>query len=94
MYFVVYFFKEQVTAEVNVLLNLKGQYKTLTGKDFKPANSGSKKEKKDKGKNPQNKQEKKQDKKQEKKQELKPSQDERAVKKITRFVFVDEDGHL
>jgi hypothetical protein len=77
------FFKEQVTAEVNVLLELKGKYKTLTGKDFKPPNSGGKKEKKDKGKNPQSKQEKKQ----EKKEELKPSQDERAVKKKTRFAF-------
>ncbi len=77
------FFKEQVTAEINVLLDLKGQYKTLTGKDFKPPNTGGKKEKKDKGKNPQtgNKQEKKK----EKKEELKPSQDERAVKKITRL---------
>jgi bifunctional glutamyl/prolyl-tRNA synthetase len=78
------FFKEQVTAEVNVLLDLKAQYKTLTGKDFKPPNSGGKKEKKDKGKNPPagNKQENKQ----EKKNEVKQSQDERAVKKITRLV--------
>ena len=70
-----------MTAEVNVLLELKAQYKELTGKDFKPANSG-KKDKKEKGKNPTA--EKKQGKKQEKKDEQKPSQDERAVKKITR----------
>ena len=69
---------------MNVLLDLKAQYKTLTGKDFKPPNSGGKKEKKDKGKNPPagNKQENKQ----EKKNEVKQSQDERAVKKITRLV--------
>ena len=81
--------KDQVTAEVNVLLDLKAQYKTLTGKDFKPANSGGKKDKKEKAKNPQggNKQEKKSDKKAEKKEEVKGNQDERAVKKITRFVL-------
>ena len=76
------FFKEQVSAEVTILLNLKAQYKSLTGKDFKAANSG--------GKNKGNKQEKKQEKKAEKKEpkkEPKASQDERAVKKITRFVL-------
>ncbi|XP_028392901.1 bifunctional glutamate/proline--tRNA ligase-like [Dendronephthya gigantea] len=68
--------KEKVAAEVTILLNLKGQYKTLTGKDFKPANSG--------GKNKGNKQDKKQEKKAEKK-EPKASQDDRSVKKITRL---------
>ena len=70
-----------MSAEVSVLLDLKTQYKTLTGKDFKPANSGGKKDKKEKGNKQEIKQEKKAGKK---KEELKPSQDERAVKKITR----------
>lgn len=70
-----------MSAEVSVLLDLKTQYKTLTGKDFKPASSGGKKDKKEKGNKQEIKQEKKADKK---KEELKPSQDERAVKKVTR----------
>ena len=73
-----------MSAEVGVLLDLKTQYKTLTGQDFKPANSGGKKEKKDKGNKQEKKQDKKADKKTENKEELKSNQDERAVKKITR----------
>lgn len=61
-----------------MLLDLKGQYKTLTGRDFKPANSGKKEKKKGETKNAGK------GAKSKKKEEQKPSQDEREVKKLTR----------
>ena len=70
--------KAEVTKEVNVLLDLKGQYKTLTGQDFKPANNGKKEKKKEKTKATKAEQAVK-------KEEQKPSQDERTVKKVTRY---------
>merc|ERR1712066_268411 len=37
--------KDAITAEVKVLLALKAEYKSVSGKDYAPAGSGSKKDK-------------------------------------------------
>ncbi|XP_033125799.1 bifunctional glutamate/proline--tRNA ligase-like [Anneissia japonica] len=73
--------KEQVTAEVQILLKLKSEYKEKTGAEYKPAGGGGGKGKKDKGA----KEEKK--KKVEKKKEEKKDKEEVATddKKQTRL---------
>ena len=71
---------------MNNLLNLKSKYKTLTGQEFKPANSSGRKKEKGKSSSGNNKHEKKQEKKP---SEQQPSQDEKGGKKVTRCEYND-----